>query len=53
MQYENYQTVVALKGDGPTFHDAELVPESNIVRPIGSCYFDSPGSTERQGFSAS
>ncbi len=27
--------------------------ESIIVRPIGSCYFDSPGSTERQGFSAS
>ncbi|WP_186073661.1 hypothetical protein [Burkholderia gladioli] len=25
MQYENYQNVVALKGDGPTFHDAELV----------------------------
>ncbi|MDA0576433.1 hypothetical protein, partial [Burkholderia gladioli] len=25
LQYANYQTVVALKGDGPTFHDAELV----------------------------
>ncbi|MGK8889128.1 hypothetical protein [Burkholderia gladioli] len=25
MQYENYQTVVALKVDEPTFHDAELV----------------------------
>ncbi|WP_186124909.1 hypothetical protein [Burkholderia gladioli] len=25
MQYENYQNVVALEGDGPTFHDAELV----------------------------
>ncbi len=25
MQNANYQTVVALEGDGPTFHDAELV----------------------------
>ncbi|WP_186014096.1 hypothetical protein [Burkholderia gladioli] len=25
MQYENYQTVATLEGDGPTFHDAELV----------------------------